>query len=1443
MEEGEIECDESPIGDEPMLDTCESIEPTSENPPPVVETLPAKTEGIETKVPEGKGQQQVSSVRRLLTPDEIQLIKSIYCSGLPEEMNTKEKIKTYFSEFGEVVRVYMSFKKMACTIHFKDHKSAASAKKYGGVFGTKRFSIFWSQSSISKGSKSPTASKPPAAAKSLTAEPKEDMKPGGTIDEQNVKEDTKEETKMSLRTFARRKVAESLPSPSKAEEVKPAKAARPRGKRKEKPDSAPSVVDVVFSKNATIMDLKEVLKKPAKTSEEKYRVLEARDKLIRMEREKQQKKLGVAGRLHGTCPDMCPEKERYLRESQRQVHSYELKKTKEYSMNHHVAIKQYSRSSADQEEPLPHELRPSKVLIMTMNYMVCNIMDMSERKEDSLRDWYFYVWDRTRAIRKDITQQQLCDQDSVHLVEQCARFHIHCSERLVSEDITVFDEKINNENLTKCLQTLKHLYHDLAMKGEYCPNEAEFRGYIILMNLGDGNFMWEVQELRPEIQQSIPVRFAVQVYFALSSGNYVRFFKLIKSATYLNACLMHRYFNQVRTKALAAFARSYSFPSKVAQFPLSDIVNLLKFESLQQGEMFCEHHSLEIDPTRKFLCLGRTTMPAAGSVFPVTRAVNVIESKRTCSIGEVIAGGSIGEHLYKSHTPHNSFSEAGMLKNEAWNALDQDESSPILEVPEVLPAEPEVDREAILHEISVPIVEQIVQETVSEEVKHVSRDLLEYINKLSMAFLSMYCETFVIDFVRDICASTLRQMKEEKIQEEREAQKMKMMYEDLISKMSEDARNGLLNEVVGNMCKNEAITVLKEEREKECVVKEIASEMLDEVTETFSEEIVKDLIRVEHEERKKKLQTLTTAVEQINLRYYLHMYLKSFEKKKQLKIAMQGFPAWISSMSLEEQVKWFGSSTYGSEIRSIKRRWSTAFEQNFDVSTQTYPLISVDDIVNKSLLKSISKCGALKNECECMLRWNVIISVPDVWEGGNERNVANEWVTRCFTSEPLNGKRNKSIFELKKPINDILTLRVCIDKVVGNHSSVNYMPYKNMNGLLFVMKGCPNTLPSEASRLRDIFNQNDKGKNCPLAIVVVGTEKFSVEESIKELKLESLQQMDFISQYEIFVHHKNTGSLPHVQMEEALHWLARSAEFPPPLDVQPLKTVVEYLLLENFWVSLNLEAKNNEMLQLALQDPNDLISIYNATVQLVAEACCNNNYLGVHGVMDSQMNELNENYLSNFKPFIKICSKSSYLLEIKKLVESLKLPKIPSLPAADFMELGVIMDDYCSSISVNMRDSIGAYSVIMKILEKELDFKLIKRRRSIYSSPWPSVLKVMAGMRVGSVNFSEPTNPNCLRSLIISKDLRKLMESQDGYWWMKAAVIPELFEEIQSQTTQELASNQSFGDEVSNNTSLKKNDLWDLKESLEKLTSTLSKQSSRFAKLNSDIETTVNLGN
>ncbi|XP_014672772.1 PREDICTED: germinal-center associated nuclear protein-like [Priapulus caudatus] len=175
------------------------------------------------------------------------------------------------------------------------------------------------------------------------------------------------------------------------------------------------------------------------------------------------------------------------------------------------------RTLASVDEPLAHELRPTRVLTLTMTYLVRHLM---HRGVDGHTEWYDFLWNRTRGIRKDITQQDLCSVESAALVEKCARFHIHCAARLCEEEMMTFDPKINDENLTKTLQTLKQMYDDLESDGKTrCAGEAEFRAYDILLNLNEGDKLRQVSHYRTELRMSDEVKFAVKAFSALNSNN------------------------------------------------------------------------------------------------------------------------------------------------------------------------------------------------------------------------------------------------------------------------------------------------------------------------------------------------------------------------------------------------------------------------------------------------------------------------------------------------------------------------------------------------------------------------------------------------------------------------------------------------------------------------------------------------------------------------------------------------------------------------------------------------------------------------------------------------------------------------------------------------------------------------------------------------------------
>ena len=68
---------------------------------------------------------------------------------------------------------------------------------------------------------------------------------------------------------------------------------------------------------------------------------------------------------------MCPERERYMRRMRNNLNQYEC--DAQGQMIAERTVKDYSRSAADQDEPLPHDLRPPNVLESTMSYLVQNV--------------------------------------------------------------------------------------------------------------------------------------------------------------------------------------------------------------------------------------------------------------------------------------------------------------------------------------------------------------------------------------------------------------------------------------------------------------------------------------------------------------------------------------------------------------------------------------------------------------------------------------------------------------------------------------------------------------------------------------------------------------------------------------------------------------------------------------------------------------------------------------------------------------------------------------------------------------------------------------------------------------------------------------------------------------------------------------------------------------
>ncbi|KAF6738684.1 Germinal-center associated nuclear protein [Oryzias melastigma] len=873
-----------------QMPTRDVQEPTEES-ISLVKTPEPKV-NVSTPVSRGERSESLDSLGGM-SPSEL---TSILCRNIPPALNKRNVIEKHFARFGKVCKILCRPGKNLAIVHFNDHVEAAKAKKRGKIFHKRELTILWIKKKHSPENK------------------------GGQPPEEKEEESPQMESKSASsprKTPHLRPPALSsslaLSHSSPVRRASPAKVLQfdPEPQKEIKTESQSSERPVPSS-------LLHLIGQVAETAEEKFRLLEQRDKILRQGRSKQTD-LELA--FVGTCPDMCPEKERYMRETRNQLSVFEVIPNTEM-VNHTAAIKEYSRSSADQEEPLPHELRPLPVLKMTMDYLVTQIMDLGQ---DNYRDWYDFVWNRTRSIRKDITQQQLCCPETVSLIEKCTRFHVHCAHHFCEEPISFFDPKINTENMTKCLQSLKEMYEDLATHQTFCPSEAEFRQYSVLLKLNHGDILREVQQFRDEVRNSPEVKFAVQVFAAVNSNNFVHFFKLVKGASYLAGCLLHRYFNQVRTKALKVLNIAYTVGTRSTPLPLEDLTRMLMFRNPAEATDFVQQFGLNV--TEGMVELSRVVYQEPDIPLSPKRS-DVITAKKTVLNGEVVNGGPLPNPPH--HTPRSSFDfqnkyqgepatsnfikvtkdfaappsthfeasasfpsvssetgEPGGSHNPPAQLTEPQQPFPFISKPEPVkpPSPPPVPQQMYSDEDILTELDCVIDEVVKAEVKEVTDEGAAYITAaLQESGVQVECVVSeVIQRMLQEISSTEIKLEQERVAEENrrlEEARRRQEREAFLAQFSSSLCTEIIHEVLDETIQETASSEIQEavnekaERLAKCT-EQICNSLVEETLNTDIAMLVEDLLEAE-------LQRIYK---------YIKRWRAVVTVRRQLKRQMRGFPA------------------------------------------------------------------------------------------------------------------------------------------------------------------------------------------------------------------------------------------------------------------------------------------------------------------------------------------------------------------------------------------------------------------------------------------------------------------------------------------------------------------------------------------------------------------------
>lgn len=88
----------------------------------------------------------------------------------------------------------------------------------------------------------------------------------------------------------------------------------------------------------------------------------------------------------------------------------------------------------------------------------------------------------------------------------------------------------------------------------------------------DGPILQLSMALSARVLTSSAVQFALEAFRAQNDSNWVRFFNLVRSGSYLQACLLHSRFSRIRAEALRRMASSIKVKQRAEKRVFSQLL-------------------------------------------------------------------------------------------------------------------------------------------------------------------------------------------------------------------------------------------------------------------------------------------------------------------------------------------------------------------------------------------------------------------------------------------------------------------------------------------------------------------------------------------------------------------------------------------------------------------------------------------------------------------------------------------------------------------------------------------------------------------------------------------------------------------------------------------------------------------------------------------------------
>ncbi|KAH6636823.1 SAC3/GANP/Nin1/mts3/eIF-3 p25 family-domain-containing protein [Chaetomium tenue] len=448
------------------------------------------------------------------------------------------------------------------------------------------------------------------------------------------------------------------------------------------------------SKRAAIESLKESYKKYRTRA---YATLRKADLIDDPDK---RRKLEDALPFKGICENMCPEFEQVSR-----IAEYDVKTEEKEARPDGLTmwpdttrmVKKFGRSAAGQDAPLPMDVRSVDALRRTTDYLFNDLL----QSENNLPSMHNFLWDRTRAVRKDFTfhSQKSAEEmkDMVYCFETITRFHataLHLLSKkgFANED---FDQRQEIEQLGRTILSLMEAYDMCHDKQVHCPNEPEFRAYYLLLNAHDpsivvriptwGKESWfeteEVQTALSLIQTMEDVRepkgpIKPRVATSLSDASFTNYFSIVEDTrvSYTMACVAEIHFTTVREGILKNLVRGYARHRDAPRtITASDLNAMLRFDTPEEAVEFAELHDFEFSTwvpegrnpvTEPYLLLNNKKKAVPSPRVRQAFSGTIVERKRTTQSLSHVIYNTIFEEPSENPpssggSPDSLFSEGG----------------------------------------------------------------------------------------------------------------------------------------------------------------------------------------------------------------------------------------------------------------------------------------------------------------------------------------------------------------------------------------------------------------------------------------------------------------------------------------------------------------------------------------------------------------------------------------------------------------------------------------------------------------------------------------------------------------------------------------------------------------------------------------------------------------